>query len=109
MIYFETGLYNHLTDARVTYSSRIGWLVYKYTEESMPESFESINLLFKDQSQEKWSSLSLHDMTSLFFLLGYCFAINLIVFYLEFLYSHYLLKYNANLHNCLNVHSKLKL
>ena len=87
MIYFETGLHYYLTDAKVTSSSRIAWLVYKFIEESMPESFESLNLLFKDQSQDDWSSLSLHVVTTSFILLGYCFAINLFVFYLELLNS----------------------
>ena len=86
MIYFETGLHYHLTDAKVTYISRIAWLFYKFIEETMPESFESINLLFKDQSQEDWSSLCLHDLTTSFVLLAYCFAINMLVLYLELLY-----------------------
>jgi hypothetical protein len=93
MIYFETGLHYHLIDAKVMFASRFAWLVYKFIEESMPESFESINLLFKDQSEEDWSSLSLHDLTTSFILLGYCFAIILFVFYLELLHS-FLINYS---------------
>jgi hypothetical protein len=92
MIYFETGLHHHLTDAKVTSASRISWLVYKFIEESFPESFESLNLLFKDQSQEEWSSLRLNVLIAPFILLGYCFTINLLFLYLEILYS-FLLKY----------------
>ena len=86
MIYFETGLHYHLTDAKATYTSRIVWLVYKFIEESMPESFESINMLFFDHSNKGWRQLDIIDFVSAFKLIAIQLNVCLIAFILERLY-----------------------
>ena len=93
MIYLETGLHYHLTEAKVTYTARIAWLVYKTAEELTLDSFETFNLLFKDHSQDDWSSLKFTDLMASFTLLCYCFKINLFVLYMEYLFS-FLLNYS---------------
>ena len=86
LIYFESGLYYHLTDAKVAYISRVAYKLYKFTEESMPETFESINMLFSDHSQKGWRQLTIGDFYSAFRLIAIQLNVCLIVFILECLY-----------------------
>ena len=95
LIYFESGLHYHITDAKVTYFSHIAIKLYKFTEESLPDSFESINLLFSDHSQHGWRQLNIIDFVPAFKLIAIQLDVCLIVFILECLY--YFVKTNGKL------------
>ena len=93
LIYFESGLHYHLTDAKVAYISRIAFKLYNFSEESMPEAFESINMLFSDHSQHGWKQLNIIDLLSAFKLISIQLPVCSIVFVLESLYSFVFIKY----------------
>ena len=90
MIYYETGLDLHLTDARVKFVSRVAKLIYKWAEESMPEAYESLKILFKDHSQEEWSELSFAAMNTAFKLIFLLSSLSSFIFVSEIVFFYYI-------------------
>jgi len=88
MIYFETGLHYHLSDAESKFFSRVAEHLYKFAEESMPETYESLNVLFKDNSQENWNELSFASMSTAFKLICLLLSFSSFVFVSEIVFFY---------------------
>jgi len=87
IIYFESGLSEHIIDAKVAYTSRLAYKLYKFSEEMMPETYEAINFVFSDNSNTELKNLSVSDFISVFQLYEYSSIYYLIVFILESFYN----------------------
>ena len=87
LIFFETGLHNHINDAKVTYVVKSSILIYNYMKEILPEMVETMHLLLSHDLQEEWRPLNTGDLKSGFILMVSGLAICSIILFIEMIFS----------------------